>query len=381
MTSALFRDFDGDGDPDLVVACEWGPIHLFTNEGGRLRRATAEAGLADRTGWWNGLVAGDVDNDGDLDLVATNAGRNTKYRASADHAALLYFGDLDGTGALRIVEAKEADELLPVRGLSCSSHAMPSLGERIPTYDLFARSTLEEIYTPECLAEAGRLEANELETGLWINESTPEQPRFRWQQLPRLVQAAPSFGAVLEDFDGDGDLDLFLAQNFFHREPETGRWDGGVGALLLGDGSGAFTWVEPVDSGVVVPGEATAATSCDTNEDGRPDLLVACREGPLRLFENASEASQVALRIAGEAGNPQAVGARVRALSGPAAGMVREIGAGSGAHGHGSPRVHFAMPSEGPLEVEVRWPDGPRTRHEIPASSTVVSLERPGETR
>ena len=54
------------------------------------------------------------------------------------------------------------------------------------------------------------------------------------------------------DVNGDGHLDLYLVQNFYGPQRETGRMDGGVSLLLLGDGRGAWQPVWPSESGLVV---------------------------------------------------------------------------------------------------------------------------------
>jgi hypothetical protein len=35
VSSAIFTDLDGDGWPELILACEWGPLRMFRNEQGR----------------------------------------------------------------------------------------------------------------------------------------------------------------------------------------------------------------------------------------------------------------------------------------------------------------------------------------------------------
>ena len=72
VTSAIWSDANGDAWLDLLVTCEWGPVKLSLNENGKLKERTREAGLADRLGWWNGIAARDLDNDGDVDFVVTN---------------------------------------------------------------------------------------------------------------------------------------------------------------------------------------------------------------------------------------------------------------------------------------------------------------------
>lgn len=123
VTDAQWADFDNDGDPDLALAIDWGAITLFENKGGDLTHISDSSGTAARKGWWRSLAAVDVDNDGDIDLVSGNVGTNTKYKSpSNEKPAMLYYGNMDGSGNMRIVEAKKGKDMnnrerpLPVRG-------------------------------------------------------------------------------------------------------------------------------------------------------------------------------------------------------------------------------------------------------------------------
>ena len=312
VTGALWSDADGDGDPDLLVTCEWGPVKYWQNEGGRLVDRTAEAGLSEGFGWWRGIAGCDLDGDGDVDYAVTNAGWNTKYAASAEHPALLLFGRFGGEEEERLLEVKHTgDGDLPVRGLSCSSSAMPFVLDIMPTFHAFAAARLDEIYAPERIAGALDWKATELASGVFWNEGPGDNaPVLRFEALPRLVQVAAGSGVHCGDVTGDGWADIVIVQNDFSREPETGRWDGGLGVLLEGGPGRRFTSRGLAQSGLVVPGDATALVLGDLDQDGRPELCVGRNGARPLLFQPATVSKErpLLVRLVGPAGNPTALG-------------------------------------------------------------------------
>ncbi|MFD2934646.1 FG-GAP-like repeat-containing protein, partial [Spirosoma flavum] len=76
VCDALWTDPDNDGWPDLMLAGEFMPLTLLKNQRGKLSKTTT--GLEAQKGWWNSLVAGDFDRDGDIDYLAGNLGRNAR---------------------------------------------------------------------------------------------------------------------------------------------------------------------------------------------------------------------------------------------------------------------------------------------------------------
>lgn len=374
VTGGLWSDADGDGWVDLFVTVEWGPVKLFLNHEGRLEECTAESGLEKWLGWWNGISGGDIDNDGDIDYVVTNIGLNTKYHASAAEPQLLYYGDVDGGGRPRILEAAvHGEETLPLRGFSCSRNAMPSLQERLQTFHNFASATMEEIYPRERLQQSLKLEANTLETGILVNESRPNSPQFRFQALPRLAQVAPSFGAVFLDADADGNLDLCLAQNFYGSQPETGRMDGGVSLLLLGDGKGNFNPVWPEESGILISGDATALTVTDLNGDGRPDLVAAVNDSSPAAFLNRSQERLFTISTSGA----KMIGGRVILRFSDDTSRLAEVYAGHGYLSQSPADVTFGTGERTPIELVVHWPDGSRSVQELAPDAVGYALKNP----
>ena len=136
VTSALWSDLNGDGLIDLMVALEYGAIQLFKQQGQRLVHQTKVSGLSGHHGWWNALQGADVDQDGDIDILAMNAGLNTKYGEPTTTSPIsLFYGAMDATRRPRLIEAyREAGTLLPIRGRATVGSIMPWIDQKFSTY-------------------------------------------------------------------------------------------------------------------------------------------------------------------------------------------------------------------------------------------------------
>ena len=376
VTSATWSDVDGDARPDLLIAREWDSIALWMNGEAGFVEAGQAAGLAQRRGWWSSIVAADFDADGRIDFALGNAGLNHKYAGKQPLA--LYYGALEQGSGMHLVEAERGRLpdgsacVWPTRGLSCSSGAMPTIRERMPSFRDFAAATLEEIYDPNALRQALVLEANHLESGVLLNRSQAGRPSFEYASLPRHAQIAPVQGMAVADWTGDGRLDLVLAQNFFGREPETGHWDGGVGLLLEGDGAGGFRVVDAGESGIAAQGEARALLCMDLDGRGLPELVMS-RQGEQLLAWSASGAAGLRVELSGRPGNPTCVGARVRWVAGEQTGSLCEVRAGSGYLSQSSARVWLSSPPEG-ARLELRWPDGSLSEVPVPPGASSLRV-------
>ena len=378
VTSALWSDINGDGWSDLMITHEWGPIKVFRNQNGRLIDMTTEAGLANRSGWWNGIAARDVDGDGDLDYAVTNFGLNTKYHASIEKPVVLYYGDFDGSGRSRIIEGEfEKNTLFPIRGKSCSTSAMPHLGEKFPTFSKFASASLQEIYSTKCLADASRFEINTLQSGLLKNDGVGI---FEFVPFPRFVQASPSFGVVFSEIDGDGKPDLYIVQNFFSPQPETGHMDGGLSVLLKGVGDGTFLPVWPDRSGLIIAGDATSATAADINNDGWPDFIVGVNDSDLVAFENRGSLDDtiIVVRLRGKVGNLTGIGARLQLFLSDGSSQSAEVHAGGGYLSQSPAAQVFGIPKSTHAErIDVTWPDGRSSTRRLGQDAEVVYIDQP----
>ena len=375
VSGAVFADLDEDGDPDLALACDWGPVRLFGNDGGRLSEWTVALGLDGFRGWWNGIATGDFDGDGRLDLVASNWGRNWRLDQPTTGRervpVQVVFGEFAGDGILHTLMAS-LDPFLskatPWRERRVVVAAIPSVAARFPDHHRYGAASVTELLG-DSAGEAEVLKADTFDSMVFLNRSSS----FEAHPLPVEAQFAPGFGLGVSDFDGDGNEDVFLAQNFFGTDLETSRQDAGMGLVLLGDGRGGFRALRPRDSGIVIPGEQRGAAVSDFDGDGRPDLVVGQWSGPTRLFRNARGAAGVRVRLKGEAGNPSAVGAVVRLRFGDRYGPARAIQAGNGFWSQDSPTLTLAAPTT-PAAVWVRWPGGREDERPWPEGARLVEI-------
>jgi hypothetical protein len=375
VSAAVFTDLDQDGDPDLVVACDWGPVRILVNEAGVFSEATSAWGLDAYAGWWNSVVAGDFDGDGRMDLAAGNWGRNTKYQAHRHQPLLAYVGDFNQDGLLDLVEAHHdlgLKKLVPERPLDELSSSLPFLRGRFPSHRAYSTAGMEEVLGDR-LSAATVFRANCLESMVFLNRGG----RFEARALPAEAQFAPAFGLCVADADGDGNEDLFLAQNFFAVQPGTARYDGGRGLWLRGDGQGTFAAVSALVSGVAVYGEQRGAAVGDFDQDGRPDLVVAQNGEQTRVFRNASGAAGLRVTLRGGPENARGVGAAVRLRFADRWGPVREVRSGSGYWSQDSLTLTMASPAQ-PERLHVRWPGGAETSTPVPAGARELEVDPNG---
>ncbi|MBT4270540.1 MAG: hypothetical protein HOD91_03960 [Candidatus Marinimicrobia bacterium] len=372
VSGSVFSDIDNDGDPDLILAMEWGPVTILENINGKFKDVTANMGLSNFKGWWNGVATGDFNEDGLLDIVATNWGVNTKYHFSPAHPRKVYFDDFDNDNILDIVEAHYDDQfndLVPERGFSCISNAMSFVGEEKKTFLNYAQSSLSDIFG-NSLISAPYLEANTLESMVFINNGNGFDPIA----LPFEAQISTAMHAGVADINGDGHEDIFLSQNFFAVQKETDRNDSGRGLVILGDGKGNFNSLPGHLSGIKIYGEQRGAAFADFNLDNRIDLIVTQNGAQTKLYENTNSEPGLRVKLRGSKFNPWAFGAKIQiSYKDGSLGPVREIQSGSGYWSQNSPIQILGIKGEA-SDLKIQWPDGSKTTEPLNGNKLTVTF-------
>jgi hypothetical protein len=184
---------------------------------------------------------------------------------------------------------------------------------------------------------------------------------------------SPAFGVNVADFDGDGNDDVFLAQNFFAMQWETLRNDAGRGLLLLGDGKGNFRAASGDESGIKIYGEQRGSAVSDYDGDGRVDLAVAQANDQTKLLRNIRAQPGLRVKLEGVPGNPQCVGAIIRAKTSAGLGRAQVVTAGASYWSQDSTTLIVTSAAQ-ITAVQVRWPDGTITEQPVAADAKTVMI-------
>ncbi|GJM44846.1 MAG: hypothetical protein DHS20C21_16880 [Gemmatimonadota bacterium] len=369
---AAWGDLDADGHLDLLVT-SWGENILWRNRGdGTFEEITARAGLAG-SGFWTGAAWSDFDRDGDLDLyvcgytqydeqppgTGMGSNGNTEFPFTLNpsswppHENRFYVNHGDGT----FTERAEAAGVLGESGRSlCAAWAdfdadgWPDLyvANDVSDNALYRNlgdGTFENVSYEAIVADYrgamgiavgdwdGDLDLDMFithwiaqENALYSNlaqdlaDDTGDAPLMFVDDADRigLGQIALDligWGTAFEDFDDDGQPDLFVAngstfQNrrdpsqlvamdphlYWNRGPEDGFFEVGAAAGIRTSPAGV----------------GRGAAFADYDDDGDVDIVISRNRGRARLLRNDStRGHHLAIRLKATTGHPSGIGARL----------------------------------------------------------------------
>ena len=281
VTDALWLDLNKDSLKDLVVVGEWMPIRIFYNSADVLTEVTDQYGLQNTTGWWNTLVAGDLNNDGHSDLVVGNLGLNSFLKTSITQPVQLYIDDFSGNNKLeQILTYYNGSKEYPLASRDLMIENIPFLQEKYPTYADYAGEAIDDIFTKDQLQSATLRQVVEFASVVMINNGNET---FTKNILPIEAQFSPNYSLLIDDINNDGFQDLITGGNFSGVPPDLGRYDASFGEIFLGDGQGSFTSLNFHTSGFVVNGEIRQMKKIK-NPNNQDRILVARNNHTVAIF-------------------------------------------------------------------------------------------------
>ena len=197
----------------------------------------------------------------------------------------------------------------------------------------------------------------------------------------------PSTGwhAQFADFNNDTVLDLFIAKGNVERMPEAAAID--PDNLLLGMANGRFS-EHGGEAGLALARRGRGAVVEDFNADGLLDILVVNREEPVSLFRNLGTKTDngyvrpgnfLAIKLHNGPDNPDAIGATVE-IETTFGTQTRMVSIGGG-HASGQlGLVHFGLGTAKTARVRVKWPNGGWSRFYLVPADSIVTISRDPET-
>jgi hypothetical protein len=253
ISDALSLDINGDNFNDLIIAGQWMPVSIFINEKGKLVNKTSAYFEKQFNGCWNTIRSADFNKDGHPDFVIGNMGLNNQIKANDQEPAELYYKDFDKNGSLdpilcTYIQGKSypyitRDEL--VKQLSM-------FRQRFPSFESYSNVTIQDLFNPGDLKDAGHLMVNHLETSCFISDSSG---KYHLVDLPVQAQYAPVHTINVMDYNHDGNVDMVLCGNEHHFKIRIGQADANYGVLLKGYGNGRFEYTDQAHSGLNVHGD------------------------------------------------------------------------------------------------------------------------------
>ncbi|WP_304233819.1 VCBS repeat-containing protein [Jiulongibacter sediminis] len=257
VSTAQWADLNADGSKELILAGEWMPLSVFELKAGKLENQTQKYFGKELNGWWNTFEIADLNKDGLPDIIAGNMGLNTQFKVREKEPLELYFDDFDENGSIDplfnfYIQGKSypyltRDELV---------NQIPKFKTQFNTFESYSTVGLDKFLTLTQIEKAGRIEANFMETAVFLNQ---KGGTFSKVTLPSQAQYSPVYSIQVLDADKDGDQDILLFGNNSHTKLRFGKFDANYGVLLRGDGKGGFEYASQSDSGFSVRGDVRSS--------------------------------------------------------------------------------------------------------------------------
>jgi hypothetical protein len=281
ISDAVFIDTNGDGKEELVIAGEWMGIQIFSLEENKF--VAKQKDLTDATkGWWLSLYATDLDDDGDVDIIAGNYGENLVYQGSSEQPLQVVFKDFDNND--------RTDPILTYYKADTNSFAfsrdeiigqLPKLKGNFVDYNSFAKAGLADIFDILDLSGADTLTAQNLSSMALINDG---RGNFTTKKLPQEAQYSPLFAFNKVIHSGVKPQSLLLTGgNLSKTRVSTGKLDATPGFVFKIDEESELKPMSTVEAGLFFQQDVRDIQTIQVGSENY--YLYAFNNGSVRVFK------------------------------------------------------------------------------------------------
>lgn len=271
VTAAEFADFNKDGSPDLIISGEWMPLTIFINNNGRFTKAA----LPSSTGLWETVFADDVNNDGNLDILAGNWGWNSKYWSGKNGPLRLYVADFDNNGTTdQLLSYTVQGKEYPFLAKDEVERSLPLLKKHYLKYAEYAGVVMKDVFYG-WVDTIKPIMAERLGSVICYGDG---KGGFTIKDLPAAMQLSPTFSFAKMP---GGENRYVAGGNFFDVIPYEGQYD--AQAISVFEGRNDSIVCFPPESANNINGQVRGLRNIKVN--GKDMMLIARNNDSLLLMQ------------------------------------------------------------------------------------------------
>jgi hypothetical protein len=368
--SATFADYDLDNDLDLFLT-HWGNApepdteNLWQNNGdGTFTSASVQSEIADQiieesddlSGFFDysfAAIFSDIDGDLDPDLLISSDFRTSKVFRNNGDGTFLNITDrdvvLDRNGMGNSVGDYDNDGDMDWFVSSIKQNGDlgdPNIGNRL--YRNLGDGTFEDVTEDAGVADGG------------------------W-----------GWGSCMQDFDNDGDLDIFHVNGWEQLDPRDagGPNDYTFDQVRYFENQGDGTFVQAAaEAGLIDTGQGRGLVCFDSDRDGDLDIVLTNNQEikSVVFYQNelASDSHYLTVKLSTSSLNTAGIGSRIQVSSGGTV-QVREIRLGNNFVSQSPAEAHFGLGDSQTVDVLVTWPDGSQTALSGVTADQLMTIDQP----
>lgn len=225
ITDAKWIDLNNDGNLDLIIVGEWMPITILINNNGVFENKTKDYNLSKTRGLWKSIETIDLNCDGQMDIIASNIGKNTFYRPGMK----LFINDFDKNGTYeQIFCEKIGDKYYPLIDKDDLISQLPYLKKKLFYYKDYAELSIEEIFDKTNLDLSVKKELDILETLIFINKKN----RFIKQSVPEEINYSVVYDIEVFSQNNGCSSKILFGGNQKKVKPQFGKYDASMGWMV-----------------------------------------------------------------------------------------------------------------------------------------------------